>query len=94
MTKLIAKLLVSDSLKNEKTLKVFTNQEQGTVSYTLVGVNGSTSFSISNLQCGWRGPSLPDNIYEYKNNKELFEAVIKAINGGVYKIIEQKLFIK
>ena len=45
------------------------------------------------MQCGWRGPLLPDNTYEYKNNKQLLSAVIEAVNGGVQEVIESKLFV-
>lgn len=93
MRKLIANVRVSDGPRNEKTLRVFTNQDEGTVSYSLVSDNG-ISFSISNMQCGWRGPLLPDNIYEYKDNKALLNKIVEAVNGGVYKVIEKKLFVK
>jgi hypothetical protein len=68
-----------------KFLKVFTNEEEGTVSYSLVSPSGG-AFAISNMQCGWRGPLLPDNTYEYKNNRQLLSAVIEAVNGGVQKL--------
>jgi hypothetical protein len=45
------------------------------------------------MQCGWRGPLLPDNIYEYEDNKQLLSAVIEAVNGGVQEVVESKLFI-
>jgi hypothetical protein len=70
---------------NIKFLKVFTNEEEGTVSYSLVSPSGG-AFAISNMQCGWRGPLLPDNTYEYKNNRQLLSAVIEAVNGGVQKL--------
>jgi hypothetical protein len=78
--------------KNIKFLKVFTNEEEGTVSYSLVSPSGG-AFAISNMQCGWRGPLLPDNTYEYKNNKQLLSAVIEAVNGGVQTVEDSKLFI-
>jgi hypothetical protein len=71
--------------RNIKFLKVFTNEEEGTVSYSLVSPSGG-AFAISNMQCGWRGPLLPDNTYEYKNNRQLLSAVIEAVNGGVQKL--------
>ena len=92
MKKLIAKLTLKDGCKNTKFLKVFTNVEEGTVSYSLVSGSG-TSFAISFLQCGWRGPLLPDNTYEYKNNKQLLSAVIEAVNGGVQTVEDSKLFV-
>ena len=91
MKKLIAKLTLKDGYKNTKFLKVFTNEEEGTVSYSLVSPSG-TAFALSNLQCGWRGPLLPDNTYEYKNNRQLLSAVIEAVNGGVQEVEDSKLF--
>ena len=92
MKKLIAKLTLKDGYKNTKFLKVFTNKEEGTVSYSLVSSSG-ISFAISNMQCGWRGPLLPDNTYEYKNNRQLLSAVIEAVNGGVQEVEDSKLFV-
>lgn len=92
MKKLIAKLTLKDGYGNIKFLQVFTNKEEGTVSYSLVSPSGG-AFAISNMQCGWRGPLLPDNTYEYKNNKQLLSAVIEAVNGGVQTVEDSKLFI-
>ena len=92
MKKLMAKLTLKDVYNNTKFLKVFTNEEEGTVSYSHVSPSG-TSFSISNLQCGWRGPLLPDNTYEYEDNKQLLSAVVEAVNGGVQEVVESKLFL-
>ena len=94
MRQLIAKLDVSDSMGNKKVLKVFTDRDEGTVGYSLVGTNSGTSFAVSNMQCGWRGPSLPDNTYEYKTNNELLSAVTEAVRGGVYKVDSKKLFVE
>lgn len=94
MKQLIAKLDVSDGFGNKKVLKVFTNREEGTVGYSLTGMNSGTNFAISNMQCGWRGPSLPDNVYEYETNQALLEAVVKAVKGGVYAVVDKKLFVK
>ena len=44
MKKLIAKLTLKDGCKNTKFLKVFTNVEEGTVSYSLV--SGSEMYSV------------------------------------------------
>ena len=92
MRQLIGKFEVKDSMGNQKTLKVFTNRQVGTVDFSLTN-NGGFSFAISNMQCGWRGPQLPDNTYEYPTNKALMEAVKEAVNGGVCKVTEEKLFI-
>ena len=94
MKQLIAKLDVSDGFGNKKVLKVFTNKEEGTVNYSLMGTNSGIGFAISNMQCGWRGPNLPDNTYEYETNKELLSAVVKAVNGGVYNVDSKKLFVE
>jgi len=94
MKQLIAKLDVSDGFGNKKVLKVFTNREEGTVNYSLTSNNSGIGFSISNMQCGWRGPSLPDNTYEYKTNEALLNAVSAAVRGGVYNVDSKKLFVK
>lgn len=94
MKQLIAKLDVSDGFGNKEVLKVFTNREEGTVNYSLTGLNSGISFSISNLQCGWRGPSLPDNTYEYETNQSLLNAIIEAVRGGVYQVVDKKLFVE
>ena len=92
MRQLIGKFEVVDSMGNQKTLKVFANRQVGTVDLSLTN-SGGTSFAISNMQCGWRGPQLPDNTYEYPTNKELMDAVKEAVNGGVCKVTEEKLFV-
>jgi hypothetical protein len=93
MRQLIGKFEIADSMgRNPKSLMVFANREEGTVGFSLTN-SGGTSFSLSNLQCGWRGPHLPDNTYEYPTNKALMKAVKEAVNGGVCKVQEEKLFI-
>ena len=92
MNKLIAKLTLKDGYGNIKFLQVFTNKEEGTVSYSLFSPSGG-AFAISNMQCGWRGPLLPDNTYEYKNSRQLLSAVIEAVNGGVQEVEDSKLFV-
>jgi len=93
MRQLIGKFEVADSYGNHKTLKVFANRQVGTVDFSLTN-SGGTSFSIGNMQCGWRGPQLPDNTYEYPTNKVLMKAVKEAVNGGVCYVVEEKLFIQ
>jgi hypothetical protein len=93
MRQLIGKFEIASPSGNRKSLKVFTNREEGTVDFSLTS-NRGTLFSISNMQCGLRGPHLPDNTYEYPNNKTLMKAVKEAIEGGVYNVIEEKLFIE
>ena len=92
MKKLMAKLTLKDVYGSTKFLQVFINAEEGIVSYSHFNAS-RTSFSISNLQCGWKGPLLPDNIYEYEDNKQLLSAVVEAVNGGVQEVVESKLFI-
>ena len=93
MRQLIGKFDVADPYGNKKTLKVFANREEGTVGFSLTSDSSGMGFSISNMQCGWRGPSLPDNTYEYPTNKALMKAVKEAVNGGVYHVEAEKLFI-
>lgn len=93
MTQLIGKFEVADPFGNKKSLKVFANRQVGTVHFSLTN-SGGISFSISNMQCGWRGPQLPDNTYEYPTNKALMKAVKEAVNGGVCQVTEEKLFIQ
>ena len=67
MKKLIAKVSTQQrSGLNPKTLFVYENQS-GTVGYRYTN-SGGTSFAISNMQCGWRGPNLPDCIYDYTHS--------------------------
>jgi hypothetical protein len=94
MKQLIAKLNVSDGFGNKKVLKVFANRDEGTVNYSLTSNSSGIGFALSNMQCGRRGPSLPDNTYEYETNKKLLDSVVEAVNGGVYKIDDKKLFIE
>ena len=89
---LVGKVEITDGLNNQKTLKVFTDRTKGIVDFLLTGKNG-TRFSISNMQCGWRGPNLPDNTYEYPTNTMLMAAVKEAIYGGVYDVVEVKTFV-
>ena len=92
MKKLMAKLTLKDGYGNTKFLQVFINAEEGTVSYSHFSASRAP-FSISNLQCGWRGPLLPDNIYEHEDNRQLLSAVVEAVNGGVQEVVESKLFL-
>jgi len=93
MKQLIAKVRVVDGYGNEKTLKIFTNRDEGVVHYSLVS-DSDTSFSIGNMQCGWKGPALPDNTYEYDTNTKLLDRVLEAVRGGVYRVLDKKLFVK
>ena len=93
MKKLIAKVNTRQrSGLNPKTLFVYEN-ESGTVGYRYTNSSG-TSFAISNMQCGWRGPNLPDCVYDYKNPFHLLRNVINAVNGGVQEVIDSKLYSK
>jgi hypothetical protein len=90
--KLIGQLEVKDPHGNVKTLSISVDREDGWVGYQLKG--SSSNFAISNLQCGWRGPKLPDNTYEYPTNTELISAVKQAVNGGTYTVTLEKIFVK
>ena len=63
------------------------------VSYSYTNKRG-ISFAVSNMQTGWRGPDLPDCIYDYKTPYYLLRNVIKAVNGGVVKAVDHKLYSK
>lgn len=93
MKKLIGIMEVKDGFGNKLKLNVFTDREEGVVSYRLVSASGMLH-SIGNLQCGWKGRNLPDNTYEFETNEELFKAASDAVNGGVYNVVESKLFVK
>ena len=90
MKQLIAKLNLTEPMGNKKIFKIF-EYESGEIGYSLTNSQG-ISFSTSNLQCGWRGPLLPDNVFEYKSPKQLLESVIEAVNGGVSNVDNSSLF--
>jgi hypothetical protein len=77
---------------NPKTLYIYEN-ESGTVGYSYTNSRG-TSFAVSNMQTGYKGPELPDCIYDYKNPFHLLRSVVKAVNGGVVKAVDSKLYNK
>ena len=77
---------------NPKTLYVYEN-ESGTVGYRYTDKRG-TRFAVSNIQVGWRGPELPDCIYDYKSPMQLMRAAVKAVNGGVVTVVDKKTYIK
>lgn len=93
MRKLIAKVNTQQrSGENPKILFVYEN-ESGTVGYRYANSSG-TNFAISNMQCGWRGPNLPDCIYDYISPAQLLRCVVKAVNGGVQEVTNSKLYSK
>ena len=91
--KLIAKLSLADYMSNKYILQVLADVGEGTVDYRLMGENSRQLYSITNLQCGWRGPALPDNTYEYESSKALLDAVVEAVRGGTKKVMGSKLFV-
>ena len=93
MRKLIAKLKLDGLHTNVYFLNVYTDEDEGTVDYRLTCTN-SINYALSNMQCGWRGPLLPDNIYEHSDNENLLGTIREAVNGGVYTVQELKLFVK
>ena len=92
MKKLVGKLNLVDPYGNKEILKVFTDWEEGTVHYVLTSISGMLC-SISNLQCGWRGPLLPDNTYEYEDNRDILNIVKIAVEGGTSKVESMKVFV-
>jgi hypothetical protein len=93
MKKLVAKVSTQQrSGLNPKTLYIY-ETDSGMVSYSYTNSRGS-SFAISNMQCGWRGPNLPDCVYDYKNPFHLLRNVVKAVNGGVQMVTDSKLYSK
>lgn len=93
MQKLIGKIYTEQSNGlNPKILYVYEN-ESGTVDYTYTDKRG-TRFAVSNIQVGWRGPDLPDCIYDYKSPMHLMRAAEKAVNGGVVTAVNKKTYIK
>ncbi len=46
------------------------------------------------MQCGWRGPELPDCIYDYNTPAHLIRSVVKAVNGGVQEVTDKKVYAK
>jgi len=88
--KLVAILDVRDPCFNDMALKVFADRESGLVFYELSHGEGHTLWHIAALDC--ENPSLPDNTYEYDTNKKLLEAVIEAVNGGLFKVMNERLF--
>jgi len=91
MKQLIAKLNLTESMGNKKIFKIF-EYESGEVGYSLTNSDG-VGFATSNLQCGWRGPLLPDNVFEYESPKQLLESVIESVKGGVSNVNSSSLFI-
>jgi hypothetical protein len=51
--------------------------------------------SLCSLQFGrWSDDLLPDNIFGYKSNQDLFNEVLLAVEGSVYRnqVVEKLLF--
>ena len=92
MKQLIAKLNLTEPMGNKKIFKIF-EYESGEVGYSLTNSEG-VGFTTSNLQCGWRGPLLPDNVFEYESPKQLLESVIESVNGGVSSVDSSSLLSK
>ena len=93
MKKLIAKVNTQQrSGLNPKVLHIF-ETDCGMVDYSYTNKRG-VRFAVSNMQCGWRGPELPDCVYDYKNPFHLLRNVIKAVNSGVQEVTDSKLYSK
>lgn len=87
---LLGKLNVQDPYGNKKVLKVY-EAESGDVDYRLMNASG-TPFAISNMQCGWRGRTLPDNVFEHIDVVNLFTEIEKAIKGSTYTATDTYVF--
>jgi hypothetical protein len=91
MQQLLGKINTVDPYGNRHVLKVFEN-ESGTVGYSLSTSKG-IRLAVSNMQCGWRGPDLPDNVYDYDNPVKLMRDVREAINGSTEKFTDSKTYL-
>ena len=93
MKKLIAKVNTQQrSGLNPKVLHIF-ETDCGMVDYSQTNKRG-VRFAVSNMQCGWRGPNLPDCVYDYISPAQLLRCVVKAVNGGVQEVTDSKLYSK
>ena len=95
MKRLFAQVKFCDSLNNKKTLNVYINKEVGDVTYSLTCPKTRIGFSLSTLQFGrWSDDLLPDNVFGYASNGDLFNEVLLAIEGSVYRnnVVEKLLF--
>jgi hypothetical protein len=91
MRQLLAKVNTEDPYGNKHVLKVF-ESDSGEVNYSLTTSRG-VGLAVSNMQCGWRGPHLPDNVYDYESPSVLMRNVIKAINGSTEKVIDSTNYL-
>lgn len=95
MKKIIAQVKFCDDLNNKLTLNVYINKEVGTISYLLIDPKTRYAHALSNLQFGrYSDDLLPDVLHGYKSNQDLFNDVLLAVQGSVYrsKVVERLLF--
>lgn len=95
MRKLIAQVKFCDDLNNKKTLNVYINKDEGTISYLLIDPKTRYAHSLCSLQFGrWSDDLLPDVLHGYNSNHDLFNDVLLAVQGSVYRndVVERLLF--
>lgn len=95
MKRLFAQVKFCDSLNNKKHLNVYINKEVGDVTYTLTNPKTRMAHSLCSLQFGrWSDDLLPDNVFGYKSNQDLFNEVLLAVEGSVCRneVVEKLLF--
>lgn len=95
MKRLIAQVKFCDNLNNKQTLNVYINKEVGTVSYSLFSPKTKMAYALSTLQFGvWSDDLLPDVLHGYNSNQDLFNDVLLAVQGSVYRndVVERLLF--
>lgn len=95
MKRLIAQVKFCDNLNNKMTLNVYINKDEGTISYLLIDPKTRYAHALSSLQFGrWSDDLLPDVLHGYKSNHDLFNDVLLAVQGSVYRnnIVERLLF--
>ena len=95
MKKIIAQVKFCDSLNNKLTLNVYINKDEGTISYLLIDPKTRMAHALSNLQFGLHSDDLlPDVLHGYNSNHDLFNDVLLAVQGSVYRnnVVERLLF--
>lgn len=95
MKKIIAQVKFCDDLNNKKTLSVYINKDEGTISYSLIDPKTRMAHALSNLQFGrYSDDLLPDVLHGYKSNQDLFNDVLLAVQGSVFRrdVVERLLF--
>jgi hypothetical protein len=95
MKRIIAQVKFCDNLNNKKTLNVYINKDEGTISYLLINPKTRIAHSLCSLQFGrWSDDLLPDVLHGYNSNHDLFNDVLLAVEGCVFRnqVVEKLLF--